>query len=529
MFAQFPFAARRFLREPLTLERARAIVRERVRNRTTNFLRVIEQNVFNHPTSPYLPLLKRAGCEFGDLHAMIHAQGIESTLTAIRREGVFVSFEEFKGRKPIVRNQLTLAVNPSDFDNPNARRDFSLTTGGSTGLANAIYHDFDYIAAGAPHHLLMLHAWHVLDVPMLNYIPILPGGGIRFLMQRAVLRQRSDKWYSNLGWRDSKYWVKYGLATLYMTAWLKVLGAHMPFPHHLPPDRALLIAQWIHRNIKTHGKCLLYMIVSHGVRVSLAARDAGLDLTGAVFRVGGEPHTPAKINQITQSGARVMPAYGAIDTGSIGIGCSDSDEIGDVHQVNDAFALITHPHFVENAGVCVPAFNLTALLDSAPKVMLNYQIDDYGIVQERACGCPLNELGYRTHLREIRSYSKSVGEGVTLVGNELQRILEQTLPSRFGGTPLDYQWLEREDETGLTRLYLIIHPQVNIPGETDVLAVVLSALRESSPMADAARSIWQQSQTIRILRREPIPTARGKLMPLHIQRTGETRSTKERS
>jgi hypothetical protein len=518
MFAQFPFAARRFLREPLSYERATEIVRERMRTRTENFLRVVEQNVFNHSSSPYLALLKRAGCESDDLATLARQKGIEGALAAIRKEGVYVTFEEFKGRKPIVRGQLSLQVKPADFDNPNARRDFGLTTGGSTGMANAVYHDFDYIAAGAPHHVLMLKAWQVLDVPMLNYLPILPGGGIRFLMQRAFIRQNADIWYSNVGWRDSKYWMKYGLATAYMVIWLKLLGGKIPFPKILPPDQALVIARWIFNTLQRHGRCLLYMIVSHAVRICAAASEAGLDLTGAVFRTGGEPHTFAKVNQITKTGARDLPAYGAIDTGSLALGCADSEHVGDVHQLHDAFALITYPHFVETAGVTVPAFNLTGLLDSAPKVMLNYQIDDYGIVEERSCNCALGKIGFQTHLREIRSYSKSVGEGVSLVGNELQQILEQTLPAQFGGTPLDYQWLEQEDESGFTRLYLVISPRVTISDQSQVLGVVYHALKDASPMADSARTIWQQTQTIQILRREPISTARGKLMPLHIQR-----------
>jgi len=160
---------------------------------------------------------------------------------------------------------------------------------------------------------------------------------------------------------------------------------------------------------------------------------------------------------------------------------------------------------------------------AAPEVldMLNVQIDDYGIVEERACGCEFESYGYTTHVREIRSYSKLVGEGVTLIGNEMLRILEDVLPGRFGGSPLDYQLTEQEDEQGFTRLYLLIHPRVEIADEQAVIEVVLQGLRESSPMADVARVIWQQAQTIQIKRQEPVWTAGGKLMPLHLQRTAQ--------
>jgi hypothetical protein len=184
----------------------------------------------------------------------------------------------------------------------------------------------------------------------------------------------------------------------------------------------------------------------------------------------------------------------------------------------DGFALLTHPFEVESIGVVVPAFNLTALLPTAPKVMLNVQLDDYGIVEERHCGCPLEAYGFTTHLREIRSYSKLTSEGATLIGTDMLRILEEVLPARFGGSPLDYQLMEHEDENGLTRLSLIVHPRIAIADEQTVVGCVLDGLRRTSAMADAARISWKDTGTIRVLRSEPVWTGRGKLLPLHIAR-----------
>jgi hypothetical protein len=160
--------------------------------------------------------------------------------------------------------------------------------------------------------------------------------------------------------------------------------------------------------------------------------------------------------------------------------------------------------------------NLTSLYDTSPKVMLNVQIDDYATVEERSCGCPFERLGFTTHLHGIRSYSKLVGEGITLIGNDVEHILEHTLPARFGGSALDYQILEEEDEQGFTRAYLIIHPRVEIASEAAVIQTVLDGLRRASPMADAARMVWQEADTLRIRRAEPVWTAAGKLLPLRL-------------
>lgn len=121
---------------------------------------------------------------------------------------------------------------------------------------------------------------------------------------------------------------------------------------------------------------------------------------------GSEPATPAKVERIRNAGVPFISNYGMAETNRIAAGCARPVEPGDVHLYRDAFALFSHPFLDENSHTTVPAFNLTTLLASAPKVMLNVQMDDYGIVEERACGCALERCGYTTHLRQIRSYSK---------------------------------------------------------------------------------------------------------------------------
>jgi hypothetical protein len=198
--------------------------------------------------------------------------------------------------------------------------------------------------------------------------------------------------------------------------------------------------------------------------------------------------------------------------------CLNPSGVDDTHLWSDGFALITHPFHVKHSDVTVPAFNLTSLFADSPKILLNYQTDDYGIVEKRACGCTLEAYGYDSHVREIRSYTKLVGEGVTMVGSDLTQILEEVLPARFGGSALDYQLLEQEDAQGFTRLYLLIHPRVEIADEAAVKEAFVRSVRGTSPMANVAGLIWRQTDTVRIKRQPPILSARGKFSPLHIER-----------
>ena len=518
-FAQFPLAMGRFRHHTLTLEGARRIVHHRMAHREENFLRMARDSIYGHPNSPYLALLKLAGCELGDLRKLVRMEGLEGALGKLRDTGVYVTFEEFKGRRPIIRGSQHIPVNAMDFDNPFARRDFSLQTGGSTGHAMAVGQGLDYIAAGAPHQMLTLDAYGLLDVPAILWMCILPGNALRFILQRAAYGQPSHRWYSSTGWRDSRYWLKYALGTLYMIFWMRYFGVGIPLPRFARLDEARKVAFWIHKALKTHGRCLLYSSASRALRVSIAAQKAGLDLTGATARVGGEPLTAAKSEVIQRSGLNCLCNYGSVETGALGYSCKAPKNTDDMHFLHDSFALIQYPHPIPGSDTAVPAFNLTSLLDTAPKVMLNYQSDDFGTVEQRHCGCSLETLGYTTHISTIRSYGKLVGEAVTLIDNEMLGILEKVLPAQCGGSPLDYQLMEEEDTYGLTRLYLVIHPHIPIKDEQAVIHIMQKALRASSPAADAARTVWQQAGTIRIKRQVPVTTAHGKVLPLYRQRS----------
>src|SRR5581483_735956 len=331
---------------------------------------------------------------------------------------------------------------------------------------------------------------------------------------------RPRMWFSQIGWRDSKRWLKYDVAQLYILLGLQMMGAQVPFPRIVRVDEALVIAQELVKMVRTEGRCHLHTHISRGLRVAIAAREAGLDLKGVTIHGGGEPITAAKVRAIKESGARFWGSYSTTETdGMLGAACINGVDPSDVHLLKDMFALVTFPHEVEGFDLRVPAFHVTSLLPTAPTVLLNAQLDDYGIVEERECGCELASYGFTTHLHKISSYSKLTGEGVTLIGTELVRVLEEVLPTRFGGGPLDYQIAEEEEAGGLTRLSLIIHPRVKIQDERAVIACVLTELRNSSAMADAAQVTWRDADTLRIVRKEPIWTGRGKFMPLPLART----------
>lgn len=513
-----------------SMDDARTRARTRLAQRNDTFLQIVEQSIYANPRSPYFALLKNAQCELGDLRGRIKACGIEETLRELRRAGVYITFNEFKGRAPLVRGGLELKVQASDFDNPMLAPTFYSETGGSSGTAQRVARPLQQYATLWHHQMLVRHAQGVLDAPFGVWRGILPdGSGLNNNFYPTPYGRVADRWFTQIKpFGSSQGAGKYSLYTYYYVLLARLYGVRLPFPQYVPIERALVVAQWAHAMVQAHGACLIATTVSRGLRVCLAARAAGLDLSGVKFMIAGEPLTPGKARGITDAGANYFSTYGMTEAGRVAMGCAAPLDCTDVHVMSDSFALIPFDHPIEGFDLSVPAFHVTTLYSASPKLMLNVEIDDYGVVEERACGCELGALGYTTHLRQIRSYSKLTGEGVTLVGSDMVRILEEVLPARFGGTPLDYQLLEQEDEAGLTRLSLVISPRVVIRDERAVIDTVLAALRQTSIAADAARSTWEQAGTLQIKRMEPIWTARGKFMPLHIQRhitaqnTGDT-------
>jgi hypothetical protein len=526
MFGRFALGLPGFLRHPITMEEARSLVARRMAERESNFLRLVERGIFGYGRSPYLPLMRQAGCEMGDVRRMVSAEGLEATLRALREAGVYIGFEEFKGREPIARNGQVVEVDAHSFDNPYLSRAYRTETGGTTGAGTRVETDLDHLAAQSAHLMLTRAAHGVLDVPTALWRGVLPdGSGINNLLRAAHFGRVPQRWFSPVISREMKPSLKYRLATQTTVAIGRLTGAGLPWPEHVGLDEAIVVARWAAETVKSDGACLVLSPVSRALRVCLAARDAGLDLKGATFMIAGEPPTPAKVRGIESTGARYFPTYGLAEAGRIGMGCSRPEDCNDLHLLTDAFAVIQKPRRVPGSEIEVDAFNVTSLLLTTPKLMLNVEIDDYGILEQRSCGCPLESHGFTTHLREIRSFRKLTGEGVTLVGSEMLRILEEVLPSRFGGSPLDYQLLEEEDEDGFTRLSLLINPGVEIADEDAVVEAIFQAMGESSIGADSARAIWSQARILRVKRAAPVWTARGKLMPLHLENGERRRKT----
>ena len=60
MYGRFVWGLRGFLKHSLTLEEAKSIIKKRMEERETHFLRLVKKGIFGYVKSPYLPLMKLA-------------------------------------------------------------------------------------------------------------------------------------------------------------------------------------------------------------------------------------------------------------------------------------------------------------------------------------------------------------------------------------------------------------------------------------------------------------------------------------
>jgi hypothetical protein len=165
----------------------------------------------------------------------------------------------------------------------------------------------------------------------------------------------------------------------------------------------------------------------------------------------------------------------------------------------------------------VPVNVYTTLYHTTPKLLLNVESDDYGVVERRSCGCLLDRIGFDLHLHTIRSWEKLTSEGMNFIGADLLRLVEEVLPSRHGGSPGDYQFLE-EEERGLPKVTLLVSPRVGVVDESAVSETVLSFLGSAPGSATDYSDRWREGQTLRVRRAEPVATQASKVLALHTVR-----------
>jgi hypothetical protein len=495
------------------------MLRHRLERRATDFLALLRRIFRSGPTDPYRQLLGLAGCEEGDLAALIRREGVEPTLRVLYRHGVYLTADEFKGRRPVVRGGRSVASAAGRLGNPGITTHLTIQSSGSRSPRTRVPLDLAFIRDCAVDLCLAMDArggvawrkghWHV------------PGGvAMARLLEYATFGPIPERWFSQLdvagGQLPSRY--RWSARVLRVGGWLG--GCRLPAPGYVSFADPLPVATWMHEVLRSGATPHLLTFTSSAAALCSAAFAAGLDLRGAQFTVGGEPVTEARLGAVRRVGAHAVPIYGTAEAGAIGHGCLHPDAPDEVHQLHDLHGVILAGPDGRDRGMPPDALLLTSLRPTSPLVLVNVALGDRADLGRRACGCPLEELGWTTHLQCVRGYDKLTAGGMTFLDTDLIRVLEEVLPACFGGGPTDYQVEEEEDGEGRSRLRLLVHPAVGPVEPAAVIDVFLSALGDGSSAQQVMALQWRAAGVVVVERALPLALPSGKVLHLQQRQRG---------
>jgi hypothetical protein len=509
----------RFLRTPIRPEQARPILRHRLERREADFLDLVGRTVFGPTPSPYRPLLAHAGCGYDDLAALVGREGLEGALHALYRRGVYLTADEFKGRRPVVRGSFSMTVHPIQFGNPLTTVHVPTQSSGSRGERTAAGIDLAHLRDQAVGLCLFLEARGAAR--WVHAHCGVPGGSALHAMLRlsaAGLPPRA--WFSHVdpATPDLQARYRWSVRVVRWGSWLA--GRPFGYPRYVRPDDPDPIIEWIVQVRRAGLVPHLRATPSTAVLISQAALDAGIDVRGTEFTVGGEPLTPTRAATIARAGVAAVPQYASVESGHVGYGCLAAAAADDHHLLSDLQAVVQPGADGAGTGLPPEAIMLTSLRRSAPFILLNVSSGDMARADDRSCGCPLEGLGWRTHLHTIRSHEKLTTAGMTFLDTDLIRVLEEVLPSRFGGGPTHYQLVEEEGPDGRPLLRLLVHPAVGSVDPEAVADAFLSAAGAGPGASHVMELVWRAAGVLRVERLAPLMTATGKILHLHHDRRG---------
>jgi hypothetical protein len=475
--------------------------------------------VFGNNKSPFLKLFRHENIALEDIELLLSQQGLEGTLVRLYEAGIFVTYDEWRGLRPVKRGALEFLIKDSDTDNPLLSDAYEMHSSGSRGAGSRAFTDLALLSHESAFRLLALQSHGISDPRTAFWYPVPPNTiGINNLLRFARVGIEPLRWFSPAKFPGGLAGMRSGLLVNYTRLLCRLTGHKAPSPEYVPQEEVIKIASWLAGMVTAGTPAFFAAPASSAARICHEAAKCGLSLAGTVFEVSSEPLTEAKAAAIASAGSIAIDRYAASDFGLAGMSCATRAEVDDMHVVADRLHAWTTAKELD--GVTVPALVYTTLATNSRKIMINAESGDYGNLVERDCGCAFGELGLRTHLSGLYGYDKVTSEGVTFMGTELYWLLEDTLPRRFGGDGMDYQLVEEEDESGIPSVSVVVAPRVGPLDEEDLIATVLHTLKgydrydRGTYMSDQ----WRQARTLRVQRCEPYFSGRRKILPLHILR-----------
>ena len=499
---------RRITAEPVGIDEARRTVAREVADRSDRFLASLDVLVWPYPECPAGRLLDIAGLEAGDVRSLVADRGLVGTLEHLRDLGVYISYEEAQGRRPVVRGSTSFDVDPSSFFNPIVPADYLATTGGSRSKGTPVELSFRWQRRQGVQRAIQHDMAGTSGAPTAVWLPVFPSAaGYGAVMKQTAGGNRPARWFSQVPTDLAGIEGHKQLANKAIPALNALARTGLPSPEHVPTSDPAPVVAWMLDSLRRSDRVA---IAGYASSITAAARwacDRGIRLDGVVAFPASEPVTKGKLDAMRAAGIVAFPAYAFVPEGTVAITCPAFED--EQYHVWDQDLAVVARRRDRGDGTQVDAFCWTSLAVEAPRVLLNVENDDFGQVDHQiGCTCPLGQLGLSTRLSDIRGMSKVVAAGISIDGSTFDRLCEELLPARLGGGAGDYQFVE-DDTSGQTVIQLRIRPDIGVVDEAAALALVRRTI-EADELGVLASSVWGEDGHVRVSRADPIVTRAGK-------------------
>jgi hypothetical protein len=440
------------------------------------------------PSTPYRALVD--GIDLLTIERSVEGAGVEATLVELWRRGARLSLEELTGRPPVPPRLAPRAWTSSS---------------GSRHRPRVVPVSFPFLAERATDDRLFLEARGGLGWE--HAVWEAPGGALLTILRYARCGLPPRRWFCPVDPRAPGLGPRYRWSAAVLRLGGRLGGVPLPSLEVVPVERPGPVLAWMQAVLRRGATPHLDTFVTPALRLAHLALARGADLTGAHVTVVGEPLTARRREVIESTGARVVPTYRTAEAGVVGYGCLAATEPDEVHVAGDLVALVSPAAGGGHLWV-------TSLRPAAP-MLLNAALGDTGVIGSRACGCPLERLGWRRHLHAIRGIDKLTAAGMTFLDADLDRVLDEILPARCGGGPTHYQLVEEEGDGGEPLLRLLVHPDAGAVDGEAVRAAFLEAIGRGPAIHRVMALQWRAGGLPRVERRPPLVGRTGKVLHLH--------------
>jgi hypothetical protein len=334
---------------------------------------------------------------------MVSRNGIVGSLEILKKEGVYIDFEEFKLQKGIKRKGEKLNFKKRDFLNYGIftfdKAIGRIHSGGTRGSLTEVVVGTRCFRQRLLNEMIMLRLHNIINTHFIVWLPALLTTSASLVPLRLLkFKVNGIEWFTPIMEKNfinrSYFFIKYKLLS-YVTN-----GTILRYDY-LPYEKAESIVNIIKTKKKKGLTCSIWTTPSSAARISIIARKKGFNIEGSNFIVCSEPLTKKKREEIKKVNCKLINTYYFTEGGLAGFSCNRDEE--GVHLLKDNFEIIQDSNYQNNDNKSAP-FYFTSFYSGAPVLMLNMANGDEGRLINDGCGCKLDKYGLYSKLTGISSY-----------------------------------------------------------------------------------------------------------------------------